>query len=234
VVQGSESVRDTLTVNGGFEADVLTAEGLAAGVIRLMIRGGLGTDMLTGSPGDDLFIWFPGDSSDVIEGGAGNDTLQFNASNAQENMSLTANGPRLRLTRDIGSVTLDINAVERVTFAAQGGADTVSFGDLNGTGVKQVAISLAGVNNSGGDSQADTIQITALTTTPISTTLGAGTMSLTWSPVRISVTGVEPANDRLILQTPAGAMPAIISSVGESETRMAAESGTRVAASHKK
>jgi Ca2+-binding RTX toxin-like protein len=218
-IQGSEGVRDTLIVNGGSEADVITAETLAAGVVRLVLQGGFGNDTTTGSLGDDRFTWNPGDGSDVIDGRLGNDTLQINGSNATENTAFTANGTRLRFSRDIAAIVLDVNAVERVTFVAQGGADTISFGDLTGTGVKQVALDLGTATNPAGDGQPDTIVITAVTATPIVTTLRAGSMKLSWVPITISVTGVEPVNDRLILQTPAGAVPAVISSITEPESR---------------
>ena len=230
LVQGSEGTRDTLTVIGGLGIDAITAQGLAADVIRLILRGGDGDDILTGSAGDDLFQWQPGDDNDVIEGGPGiNDALQFAGASISETISLTANGPRLRFTRDIASVVLDVNAVERVTFAAQGGSDTISFGDLNGTTVKQVAVDLTSPGNSAGDGQPDTILIAALSSRPITTTLGVGTMRITWSPVTISVTGVEPTNDRLILQTLTGPPPAIISSAPEPASTEAGEAGSGVA-----
>jgi Ca2+-binding RTX toxin-like protein len=153
LVQGSESLRDTLTVNCGVEADVLNAQGLAAGVIRLAIRGGMGIDNITGSLGDDLFTWSPGDGSDVIDGGLGSDTLQIDGSGASENINLSPNGSRLRFTRDIAAVVLDVNGVERVNFAAQGGTDTISIGDLSGTSVRQVALNLASLTNNAGDGQ---------------------------------------------------------------------------------
>jgi Ca2+-binding RTX toxin-like protein len=193
-------------------------------MIRLVFRGGPGVDLLTGSPGDDVFTWSPGDGSDVIEGGLGNDTLQIAGSNIGETTSLTANGPRLRFTRDIAAIVLDVNGVERVTYAALGGADTISIGDLNGTSVKQVGIDLASLTTGGGDGQPDTIQITSLTTSPIATAIGPGTMTITWSPVTISITNVEPTNDRLILQTPAG-VPAVTSSILEPESTVAGETG---------
>ena len=222
VVQGSEGVRDTLNVNLGFEADTLNAQALAAGLIRLTVRGGSGADFLTGSLGDDVFTWSPGDGNDVIEGGLGNDTLQFNGSGASETIGLTANGSRLRFTRDVAAIDLDVNGVERVTYAAQGGADTISIGDLASTNVKQVAIDL-GSTFGGGDGQPDTIQITSLTATPISTTVGVGTMTITWSPVTISVTNVEPTNDRFTLQTPEGPAPPSNPSVSEPETAVLGE-----------
>jgi Ca2+-binding RTX toxin-like protein len=214
VIQGSDYARDTLTVAGGFEADTLNAQGLAADVVRLVMRGGQGADMLTGSLGDDVFLWSPGDSSDVIEGLAGTDTLQFSGANIGENISLTANGSRLRFTRDVATVVLDVNAVERVTLAALGGPDTILLGDLSATAVRQVALDLGGPTSSAGDGQADTISITALTSNAIATTLGPGTMGITWAGVRYAVTGVEMTNDRFILQTAAGAAPAMISAVG--------------------
>jgi Ca2+-binding RTX toxin-like protein len=225
VIKGSDYARDTLTVNSGFEADVLNASGLGADVIRLVVRGGLGSDILTGGLGDDVFTWFPGDSSDVIEGGPGNDTLQVSGSGANETISMSANGPRLRFTRDIGSVVVDTDAVERVTFAAQGGSDTISLGDLGGTAVRQVAFDLANPANGTGDGQPDTMSIIAVTTSAIATSLGPGTMAITWSGVRIAVTGVEPTNDRLILQTAAGAAATMISAV-ERERTTAGEAGS--------
>ena len=215
VVQNSESVRDTLTLNTGPGVDVLNAQGLGVDVIRLAVRGGDGDDILTGSLGDDVFMWSPGDDNDVIEGGLGNDMLQFAGANVAETITLNANGSRLRFTRDIASVVLDLNAVERVNFSASGGADTISFTDLSATGVKQVAIDLSSFGNPAGDAQPDTIQIAATTTTPISTALGIGTMTVTWSGVKISATGVEPANDRLIMQTTTGVPAPALSSAAK-------------------
>jgi Ca2+-binding RTX toxin-like protein len=229
VVQGSERSRDTLTVNAGAETDVLNAQGLAADVVRLIARGGFSNDTITGSAGDDLFLWSPGDGNDVIEGGLGTDTLQFSGSNIGENISLTANGPRLRFTRDIANIALDLNAVERVNVAVVGGADTIALGDLSATNVRQVGIDLAGSIGGVGDGQPDTIQISTLTASPITTTIGAGTMSITWLPVRISITRVEPANDRFVLQTPTDAAPALISSAAEREVAVADQGGTSVA-----
>ena len=48
----------------------------------------------------------------------------------------------LRLTRDVGNVTMDLNGVEHIQLNALGGADTVTVNDLTGTGVTQVAIDL--------------------------------------------------------------------------------------------
>ena len=87
--------------------------------------------------GDDTFVWNPGDGSDIVEGQDGNDTMQFNGANIDENIDLSANGSRLRLTRDVGNVTMDVNGVEKVNFNALGGADTITVNDLSGTDVTE-------------------------------------------------------------------------------------------------
>ena len=84
--------------------------------------------------------------------------MQFNGANVNENIDLSANGSRLRLFRDVGNVTMDVNGVEQVNVNALGGADTITVNDLSGTGVTDVNLDLASTPGSGtGDGQADTV-----------------------------------------------------------------------------
>ena len=76
--------------------------------------------------GDDTFVWDPGDGSDTVEGQDGNDTMLFNGANIGEKIDLSANGDRLRFTRDVANITMDTDGVERVDFNALGGADTIT------------------------------------------------------------------------------------------------------------
>ncbi len=136
-----------LTIDGGAGNDTITGgdgdDTLIGGDGDDTITGGRGSDTLIGGTGNDTFIWNPGDGSDVIEGQDGFDTLRFNGSNASENMVISANGHRARLTRDVGNVTMDINGVERIQLAALGGADNILVDNLAGTDVKVVAIDLS-------------------------------------------------------------------------------------------
>ena len=142
-----------LTLNGGDGNDVLTG---SAG--NDLIIGGRGNDVAFMGAGDDTFVWNPGDGSDTVEGQGGHDTLQFNGANVNENIDLSANGSRVRLFRDVGNVTMDVNGVEQVNVDALGGADTITVNDLTGTGVTDVNLDLAGTPGSGiGDGQADTV-----------------------------------------------------------------------------
>src|SRR5262249_44553510 len=104
---------------------------------------GRGSDLVFGGNGDDTIIWNPGDGSDVVEGDAGHDVLVFNGANVNEQIVIGANGSRVLFTRDIGLITMDLNAVEQIDFAARGGSDLVTVNDLSGTGLTRVNVDLA-------------------------------------------------------------------------------------------
>ena len=70
----------------------------------------------------------------------------FNGANVNENIDISANGERVRLSRDVGNVTMDVNDVERIDVHALGGADTIMINDLGGTDLPLggVVVDLAG------------------------------------------------------------------------------------------
>ena len=168
-ITGAEGANDVLTISAGNGNDTIDAAYLAGRIIeprhrwrcrqrhhhrqprrrhpdrRRRQRHGdrrPGNDAADLGDGNDTFIWNPGDGSDIVEGGAGTDTLVFNGANVAENIDISANGGRARLTRDVGNVTMDLNGVEHIQLNALGGADTITVNDLTGTGVTQVAIDL--------------------------------------------------------------------------------------------
>jgi Ca2+-binding RTX toxin-like protein len=223
-IQGSDAALDQLIINALAGDDRVDASALAAGRINLTINGGAGADVLIGSNGNDLviggtgndvaflgagndtFVWNPGDASDTVEGQGGQDTLQFNGANVSEKMDLSANGSRLRLTRDVGNVTMDVNGVEQVNVVALGGADTITVNDLSHTGVTTVNLDLSGTPGSGtGDGQADTVIVNGTAgSEDIVVTGSAGHISVSGLAARINITGAEAANDRLIVHALAG------------------------------
>jgi Ca2+-binding RTX toxin-like protein len=218
-----DPAHDNLTLNGLAGNDTISAQSLKADSVQLVINGGDGNDTITGSdgndliiggrgndvalmgPGDDTFVWNPGDGSDVVEGQGGNDTLQFNGSNANENIDLSANGSRLRLFRDVGNVTMDVNGVEQVNVVALGGTDTITVNDLTGTDVTGVNLDLAGTPGSGtGDGQADTVIVngTAGNDAITVTNNGSGVAVLGLS-ANVHITGAE-STDQLNVNALAG------------------------------
>jgi Ca2+-binding RTX toxin-like protein len=85
------------------------------------VDGNAGNDLALLGAGDDTFVWDPGDGSDTVEGQIGTDTMRFNGANIAERIGLSANGRRFSLFRDVGTVTMDTNGVERVDVNALNG-----------------------------------------------------------------------------------------------------------------
>src|SRR5262249_30181382 len=109
-----------------------------------IVIGGTGNDTASLGAGDDTFVWNPGEGSDIVEGQDGQDTMIFNGAPISEHIDLSANGSRLRFSRDIGNVVMDVDGVERVDFNGRGGGDTITVNDLTGTAVTEVNLNLAG------------------------------------------------------------------------------------------
>jgi Ca2+-binding RTX toxin-like protein len=217
-IAGAEGGKDSLVINALVGNDTINASALNAGQVNLTINGGAGNDTITGSrgndlvnggtgndvallgAGDDTFVWNPGDGSDTVEGQAGTDTLLFNGSNVAENIDISANGSRARLTRDVGNVTMDLNGVEHIEVNARGSADTVTVNDLTGTGVNQVAIDLGAQPGSpGGDGAADTIVLNATNGNDAITIVNNnGIVTVSGLPEEVTISNFE-ANDRIVI-----------------------------------
>jgi Ca2+-binding RTX toxin-like protein len=139
------------TLGGGDGTDTLLG-----GAGNDTVDGNRGNDTAQLGEGDDTFQWDPGDGSDTVEGQDGNDTVLFNGANIAEHIDLTANGNRLRLTRDIANITIDTSGTETVQINALGGADTITANDLTGTDVTHLTTNLAATGG-GGDGHPDQV-----------------------------------------------------------------------------
>src|SRR6266542_4039866 len=151
-------------IDGGEGNDTLLggsgAETLLGGPGNDSIDGNKGNDLAQLGAGDDTFVWDPGDGSDVVEGQEGADTMRFNGANVAEKFDLSANGSRLKLSRDVGSVTMDTAGIERVDVNAIGGVDAVTVNDLSGTDVTSLVADLAGtLGGTSGDGQVDQVVV---------------------------------------------------------------------------
>src|SRR6188768_3178360 len=158
-----------VNMNGG--DDSFDATGNLAALIAVTVDGGAGNDSIRGSngndlllggdgndfidgqqgndtallgAGDDVFQWDPGDGSDVVEGQDGADRMLFFGANIDEEINVVANGGRVLFTRDVATVTMDLDDVENIEFRALGGADKITVGDLSATDVTEISIDLAG------------------------------------------------------------------------------------------
>jgi Ca2+-binding RTX toxin-like protein len=199
-----------LTVDGGAGNDTITGgdgnDTLIGGDGNDIITGGRGNDTLLGGTGDDTLIWNPGDGSDKVEGQDGTDTLVFNGANVNENVNITANHGRVKFSRDVANITMDINGIEHIDFNALGGADNINVGDLTGTGVTQVAIDLASQPGSGvGDGAADSVTVDGTNGSDnIQVSGTGGSVTVAGLPATVTLAGSEGANDQLIVDGDAG------------------------------
>ena len=234
---------DQLVINTQAGADSVNASSLVAGLIGLQLNGGDDADTLTGSQGDDVvnggrgndtaflgsgddtFVWNPGDGSDVVEGQDGVDTLVFNGAIINESFDVSANGERVRLSRNVGTVTMDLNDVEQVNLNTLGGADTITVNDLSGTDVTLVNVGLAATGGAG-DGAADTVIVNGTDgddvlivngNTDGTTLFGLATM--------VNIIGAEAANDRLIVSAGAGADAVEASGLAVGAIQLTADGG---------
>jgi Ca2+-binding RTX toxin-like protein len=110
------------------------------------------------------------------------------------------------MTRDVGTVTMDVNGTEQVNVAALGGADTITVNDLTGTAVTQVNIDLANPAGSGtGDGQADTVVVNGTNGDDVAEVTGdASGTDVNGLAAAVHISGAEAANDRLVIHALAG------------------------------
>jgi Ca2+-binding RTX toxin-like protein len=202
---GIAALNIPIILDGGDGDDIITgtdaADIIYGGAGNDTITGGRGNDLIFAGEGDDTVIWNPGDGSDSVEGQGGNDTLQFNGANISERIELSANGPRLRFTRDVAAITLDVDGVEKVNIQALGGADTVTVDSLTGTAVTQVNIDLAGVaGTTNGDAAADTVVLNGTAGADIFNIAANGSaVEISGLGAVVHVVNAELANDRIAI-----------------------------------
>jgi Ca2+-binding RTX toxin-like protein len=135
------------------------------------------------------------------------DLLDFRGANANENIDVSANGDRVRFSRDVANITMDLHGVEGIVFHALGGTDNITINDVSGTdlALSGVAIDLEGALGSGvGDGQVDTVTVNGRAgndTMNISTVNGA--VLVTGSPATVAIFHAD-ASDQLIVDGGAG------------------------------
>ena len=224
---------ENLVVNMNGGDDSFSATGNLASLIKITVDGGAGNDTILGSNGNDLllggdgddfidgqqgndvallgaghdvFQWDPGDGSDTVEGQAGTDTLLFNGSAANEAFSVTANGGRVRFTRNLGNIVMDTDDVERIDLNTLGGTDTTTVNDLSGTDLVELNINQSGsIGSTTGDAVADVVIVNGSNGNDIVDVFGAGsTVTVIGLPARVNITGSEGANDSLVINALGG------------------------------
>jgi len=220
-----------LNANGG--NDSFSATGNLAALIKITVDGGTGDDTILGSngidllrggdgndfvdgqqgndvaflgAGDDVFQWDPGDGSDTVEGQDGADTLLFNGSGGAEIFEASANGGRVRFTRNLGNIVMDLNDIESLDLNTLGSTDTTIVNDLSGTDLVELNINQAGtIGGTAGDGAADVVIVNGTNGNDIIDIFGAGTsVAVVGLAALVNITGSEGANDSLVVNALGG------------------------------
>ena len=202
---GNLSALIKLTIDGGAGNDTILggngADTLLGGDGNDFIDGNQGNDTALMGAGDDMFQWDPGDGSDTVDGQAGADMILFNGSATGETFDISASGDRVRLTRNVGNIVMDLKSVENIFLRTLGASDNVVVNDLSGTGVTQVNLDLAGtIGGNAGDAAADNVTVMGRQTGDTIQVSGSGTsVSVAGLPAVVRMTAVEGANDALVI-----------------------------------
>jgi Ca2+-binding RTX toxin-like protein len=182
------------------------AELLFGGSENDAVDGNKGNDLALLGSGDDSFTWDPGDGSDVVEGQDGADTMLFNGSSGAEKFEVSANGPRVRFTRDLGNIVMDLNDVERISTEALAGVDTAVVNDLSGTDLKSAEFDLeAAIGGNAGDGAADSVTVNGTNgNDTIGIAANAGGVDVTGLAAAVRIEHSEAANDSLLVSALGG------------------------------
>jgi Ca2+-binding RTX toxin-like protein len=245
---------ENLVVNANGGDDTFTAGNGLASRIHIVVNGGTGNDTLQGGDGDDFltggdgddviiggrgsdtalmgagndtFIWNPGDGSDTVEGQDGDDAMVFNGANIAEQIDVSANGGRVRFTRNIGAIVMDLNDVEGIDFHALGGADLITVGDLSGTDLTRLNLDLSSTLGGGaGDGAADSVILNGGNGSDAVNVAGdASGVSVAGLSPLVNIKGAETANDRLTVNTLDGDDVVIAFGLSNTAIRLTANGG---------
>jgi Ca2+-binding RTX toxin-like protein len=182
------------------------AELLVGGSENDAVDGNRGNDIALLGSGDDSFTWDPGDGSDTVEGQAGSDTMLFNGSSGAERFEVSANGPRVRFTRDLGNIVMNLDDVERISTEALGGADTAVVNDMTGTDLRNADFDLeAAIGGNAGDGAADSLTVNGTSgNDTIAIAANAGAVDVTGLAASVKIEHSEAANDSLLVNALGG------------------------------
>jgi Ca2+-binding RTX toxin-like protein len=202
---GNLAALTAITMDGGSGEDTILgsngADLLNGGPGNDFVDGQQGTDTALLGTGNDRFQWDPGDGNDTVEGQGGTDTLDFNGSNIGEILEASANGSRVRFTRNIANIVMDLDDVEALTVRSLGGADLVTVNDLTGTDLRTVDADLNAFGG-GGDAQPDSIVVNGTSGRDIVRVTASGTQVLASGlAALLRIVGSEPLNDSLSIRT---------------------------------
>jgi len=198
-----------ISVDGGAGNDTILggngAETLIGGDGNDFIDGNQGNDLALMGAGDDVFQWDAGDGSDIVEGQDGTDKMIFNGSGNNESFEASANGSRVRFTRSVGTIVMDLDGVEAIDLNALGGEDNTTVNDMSATDLTEINVNLAGtVGGTSRDASADNVIVNATNGDDVILVVGdSGSATAFGLATQVNMSNFEPA-DKLTVNLLAG------------------------------
>ena len=119
----------------------------------------------------------------------------FNGANINENIDISANGGHARLSRDIATVTMDLDNIETIDLNAKAGADTITVNDLTKPTSTRSTSTLAAPTV-----RADTVVINATNgDDAITITNNNGVVTVSGLGDDLTISNFEANNDRIVI-----------------------------------
>jgi Ca2+-binding RTX toxin-like protein len=235
---------DSIHIGNGFSDDQVTVDGgagndtIVGGDGKDVLLGGRGNDTVTGGRGADIaflgsgsdsFIWNPGDGSDDVDGQRGTDSMVFNGAAANEHMAVFGNGSRSVLTRDVGTITMNMDSIEGLDLNALGGSDLIDVDDLSGTSLRNVNLGFADASGAP-DGVADEVFLSGTEGNDhIDVSADGGTVTVGGLRETVHITGADPSLDRLQIKLLGGRDTATVADNVATAIRAAVDLGDQPA-----
>ena len=111
-----------------------------------LIEGGTGNDVIDAGSEDDTVIWNTGDGNDTVNMGCGWDTLQVNLGAEDDYITICSIAENLVLIVGYDNVSgntlwfIELIMGDVIEIYTGAGNDTVTIGDLSGTGINEIII----------------------------------------------------------------------------------------------
>jgi RTX calcium-binding nonapeptide repeat (4 copies) len=207
IAEGNGAFTDTekTTILGEGGADTLVGgsfgETLGGGDGADNIDGNACNDAITLGPANDVDVWNAGDGTDTVGAGDGLDRVRVNGSDESEIFNLRKDIGLLRIVRSTGSGTgesVGVNGAELVELHAFRGSDTISIGDLTGTGATGVDVDLS-ASGGANDAEFDNVLLGGVSGADNKAQVSAfsGVVKVTGLVPTLSVSHSDPALDLL-------------------------------------
>jgi Ca2+-binding RTX toxin-like protein len=199
-----------LRLDGGAGNDTITGsdgkDHLIGGLGDDVVRGGGGDDLVQLGDGDDRALWRSGDGSDRVNGGSGTDRLMITQDGTPAPLTFAADAGKAVVQQQEIGVWLEAEQLEIAEIAAGAGNNRITVGDLSGTALRivQVTLDAGGAPVPAGKFD-DAVSVVGTSgADAVSVIKGADGIEVNGLHARTIVAGTEAGRDLVAIDTGAG------------------------------